>query len=513
MSKKLLIVIIPVTVLLICCLGALLFVSGNTSVNEEYMQKITTARKCLAENDIDGAIKCYRAAIELDKTQEEPYISLSEIYYNMQDLDQAINVLKLGSENTNHSSAKIENALAKYLSEAGQKDGSETKANAEPGNIINTLLLDVLSKYNYGMYHKNYTIESERYEADSYIVKYVGMDIEFKYFNTNDNSSIINAATNKPYDNAMPAEIYILNAKEIFPDLVNGTSYDEIKNLGVNNLFKSYDKGKEKNLLSFEYMNCRITVECDENGNVKGDNLYNKIEPLKDVNTKTEPDLVTVSGKIISVTDGKLVNNVKLEFRDGQNNKTGSPSYTCNAQNGEYSVELAAGNYTVKVFADGFNEEFFDLQVLNSGKTMQRDFSISPTLAAGEIRIVLEWEGTPRDLDSHLEGNSSDGHTVDISFMNKTVRYGDKVYAELDIDKTSGYGPETITLSEIAGKYTYRVHNFSKEANLNTSNAVVKVYMNGQSQPAVIRIPENISGEWWEVFTIENGELKNINGQ
>ena len=42
------------------------------------------------------------------------------------------------------------------------------------------------------------------------------------------------------------------------------------------------------------------------------------------------------------------------------------------------------------------------------------------------------------------------------------------------------------------------------------SGAVVKVY-SGSSEPITISVPSDCD-EWWDVFTIENGEIKNING-
>ena len=84
--------------------------------------------------------------------------------------------------------------------------------------------------------------------------------------------------------------------------------------------------------------------------------------------------------------------------------------------------------------------------------------------------------------------------------------------AQLDVDDTTGYGPETITINDIDGSYTYRVHKYSSDGSLITSGAIVKVYMSPDSQPMVIQVPSNVSGEWWDVFRIENGNIVDING-
>ena len=41
------------------------------------------------------------------------------------------------------------------------------------------------------------------------------------------------------------------------------------------------------------------------------------------------------------------------------------------------------------------------------------NFTISPELEEGEIRIVLTWSARPVDLDAHLEGTGSGGQSVD----------------------------------------------------------------------------------------------------
>ena len=126
------------------------------------------------------------------------------------------------------------------------------------------------------------------------------------------------------------------------------------------------------------------------------------------------------------------------------------------------------------------------------------------------IRIVLEWGATPNDLDSHLEGATKDGEEVNIYFGNTIAVSGSNTIAQLDVDDIDGYGPETITLSKPDGTYRYRVHRFSLNGSLGMSGAVVKVY-SGSSEPITITVPSDCD-EWWDVFTIENGEIKNING-
>jgi hypothetical protein len=59
-------------------------------------------------------------------------------------------------------------------------------------------------------------------------------------------------------------------------------------------------------------------------------------------------------------------------------------------------------------------------------------------------------------------------------------------YAQLDIDDTSSYGPETITIRKhpietrtedfYAGEYIYAVHHWSGDSNIPNSGAQVRIY-------------------------------------
>ena len=80
--------------------------------------------------------------------------------------------------------------------------------------------------------------------------------------------------------------------------------------------------------------------------------------------------------------------------------------------------------------------------------------------------------------------------------------------AELDVDETDGYGPETVTIYK-PGNYQYRVHDFRHEGLMGGSEAMVKIYMPDQN-PVEIQIPAG-EGDLWIVCEFEDGELKIIN--
>lgn len=138
-------------------------------------------------------------------------------------------------------------------------------------------------------------------------------------------------------------------------------------------------------------------------------------------------------------------------------------------------------------------------------------YAMSPVMLRNldGMRIVLNWGAQPSDLDSHLVHPSTH-----VYFSQKQ---GD--LANLDVDDTSSYGPETITLEKKKPgvKYLYAVHNFSEGGSQgsltlsNNSQAKVFVYV-GSSLVRTFTPPKGKAGNVWVVFGIgENGEFYDIN--
>ena len=296
------------------------------------------------------------------------------------------------------------------------------------------------------------------------------------------------------------------NISDIITINPQGMKIDELKkSAGITNAVAKYDNTLKKNIITFSCEKCTVSVETDKNGTITANTSYITVNPetVAAVARKSK-----VSGKVISVTTADIVSSAEVVVRKGKDSKDGEGAAEVSIDSGNYSVELETGDYTFEVSASGYKKEYFNVYV--SGADQEKDFSISPSLAEGEIRIVLEWGATPSDLDSHLEGTTKNGDEVSIYWMNPVATSGAKTIAQLDVDDRDGYGPETITLSELDGTYQYRVHRFSSSGSLAMSGAVVKVY-SGSSEPITISVPSDCD-EWWDVFTIENGEIKNING-
>ncbi|WP_160083194.1 YfaP family protein [Pseudomonas sp. 8AS] len=136
-------------------------------------------------------------------------------------------------------------------------------------------------------------------------------------------------------------------------------------------------------------------------------------------------------------------------------------------------------------------------------------YAISPVMQSLDgMRVVLSWGQAPADLDSH------------VAYPGNHVFFGEKLgeQANLDVDDTDSYGPETITLQKkrFGETYVYAVHDFINSTNpsanaLSASQAKVFVYV-GQSLVRTYYVPQGQRGNLWTVFRITgNGDFQDIN--
>ena len=229
----------------------------------------------------------------------------------------------------------------------------------------------------------------------------------------------------------------------------------------------------------------------------------------------------TAGGTVSNALNGRGVGGVRIRLRNNWNNTMGQyveGFETVTDSSGRYTVtDVPVGYYTVEASIDGYVTGYSNIIVLNENAKSDFDFTITPELAADEIRIVLTWGASPSDLDSHLIGRTPDNGTFNVYYSNKVYRYNGVEMANLDVDDTSSYGPETITILErIYDTYTYAVHNFSNRNSTNStalsySGAMVRVFM-GSVQVAEYHVPTDQVGTYWTVFQIDgSGRITPVN--
>lgn len=228
----------------------------------------------------------------------------------------------------------------------------------------------------------------------------------------------------------------------------------------------------------------------------------------------------SAGGIVSNALDGKGLSNVTIKLRSNWNNTSGEyyDFRTTTNSSGRYTIEdVPVGYYTVEASLNGYVTDYTNIIVLSDAERTDFDFTITPTLNEDEIRIVLTWGSSPSDLDSHLIGRTPSDGTFNVYYSDKVYRYDGVEMANLDVDDTSSYGPETITILEnIYGTYTYAVHNYSNRNSssstaLSFSGAVVRVFV-GSVQIAEYNVPTDQVGTYWTVFEIAgNGRILPIN--
>lgn len=127
-------------------------------------------------------------------------------------------------------------------------------------------------------------------------------------------------------------------------------------------------------------------------------------------------------------------------------------------------------------------------------------------LAESSATITLTWGENPRDLDSHWFVPDADADMEhQIYFSNKTEEVNGVVF-DLDVDDTSSFGPEVVTVPDFphAGTYRYVVRLFSGTGSIASSPARVELNLRGRIH---VFSPALASGdntkEYWHVFNIQ----------
>ncbi len=142
------------------------------------------------------------------------------------------------------------------------------------------------------------------------------------------------------------------------------------------------------------------------------------------------------------------------------------------------------------------------------------DTQVTACLALGEsgagVTMKLTWGARPTDLDSHLytpNGShvyyGSQGSLVSVPFAN------------LDVDDTSSYGPEVVTVVKLmVGTYKYAINNYSGQNAGLFSAASARVELSIPGRAVELFTPpatgETTSTNWWSLFEFDVDAQCNI---
>lgn len=235
-----------------------------------------------------------------------------------------------------------------------------------------------------------------------------------------------------------------------------------------------------------------------------------------------------VNAHVINAINGNSVVGATVKFRKGWNNKNGNYVKNILGQEitaqtdagGQFLVSLPTGVYTVEIQKSGFVTGYYNIVSTSEMSSGTQTMVLTPVLSEDEYRIVLTWGVEPRDLDSHLTYYNEDIRMMHVYYSNKEGYLNGQKIAELDLDDTTSYGPETVTIllnTKLLnnGTLKYSVHDFTNlfetySKSLSMSGAVVRVYK-GNDLITTYNVPQNKEGTVWHVFEITEEGISSIN--
>lgn len=227
--------------------------------------------------------------------------------------------------------------------------------------------------------------------------------------------------------------------------------------------------------------------------------------------------------KMLDVLDDEMEimenDNQTLRFFDA---KTGDPlsGASVNIEDiGDYTTDEEGkvrfpnqpdGYLKVTIEKEGYITCEFDVEIVADMIFFNR-FSVSPKLDIGSMRVALDWLETPADLDAHMVKKG----IYHISYQDTKVLSDGT--GRLDRDDLDGFGPETITISDIDdnAEYEFYVYNYTDRHDaastaLGKSKATVKIFANNEFI-GTVEVPRGPAGRKWSVFKIKNGEIEITN--
>jgi hypothetical protein len=237
-----------------------------------------------------------------------------------------------------------------------------------------------------------------------------------------------------------------------------------------------------------------VTASCtvdDSDGTPKEETYTESGTHLDYENVETSEE-GSIAGTVKDATTGDPIDGATVEIID-------SAEVTTTAADGTYSfTEVSEGAHTVRATASGFEPNEQDVDV-TSGEPAIVNFNLSPPLATGGLRIILSWNETPIDLDSHLWLPADKPYHLYYSRQGAPTCPA----ATLDVDDTDGSGPETITFEDgFDGIYRYAVYRYSNDAEFAVSGATVEVY-DDSGLIETYDLPSTAAGDsWWRPFDI-----------
>lgn len=503
-------VFLALVVLIVAAAAAVGFIVRTQMVTKQYNSYIAAGNEYYSNGDYANAIVEYQKALDTDEKKTSSYVNMSLAYVALNDYDSALSILNQGlslldSEGLEEKKAYVEDLIVKREEAASQLTEADIKALSANIKVENAVF-DMVSDYTYTDYYRDYGKVDADISGNTVSYQYENLGIIASYYNLS-GENVLTASGKEPVAKAKPCTVQFVKVSSL---LCSGEETYAVSKEKLISIFGKdaqfyQDESDQKYYVTAEYKNCRVTIETDQNGNITSETAWNQLEPINR-SAIIDDTKGKISGYVKDATTGLgMYASMKVRARNSQ---TGKIIDTLNSSSdGSFTYEGVEGKYTVEVSADGYITEYYDIEVVNGQVKTGENIVLSPVMDQGEIRIVLTWGAYPADLDSHTDGKSSDGSSFSIDFRNRS----EMNIGLLDVDDTSGYGPETTTISDTGSEFDFYVEDYLRTGTITQSDAVVKVYLGGSAQPQTFTVPASGSGNVWNVFKYKDGRITAVN--
>lgn len=464
--------------------AAALYLTSNMG-SAGYQKKIEIARQCLSREDYDGAISAYYEAIEMDESKDTAYLGLADLYESRGEMTYMNYVLDLGVRRS--GSAELNSRLRDL--------GAYLINRKDEGGILQTNedLLLRLADYNYQTIRRDY---GDAPSADAIEETY--LEGRFQKLVYAESGVVFYFTDNAMADISRPQEVHLNDLSVLFSGVQESLSLSELESLDVE---------PEQTTLSgigkairFVMDGCEVLLPCQSDGETVLRDAVVYILPM-DHREEDAGATHVVTGEIIDATTGAGVPDVNVRIlRNGT-----EIDQTVSDSSGAYRLEkLQPGDYELICEAEDYISADLDCDVSEWKSETEQNVTLVPELEGGMIRLVLTWGQSPSDLDSYLFCDEGV-----VWFGARSVSNSEGKVADLDLDDTDSYGPETTTIYQPQGEYHFMVQDFRHEGRMGSSDATVSVYI-GDALVETIEVDSDVT-DYWDVCVIEDGELTVIN--
>ena len=472
-----------------------------TGSNEKlYTKRVSEAKEYFLDGNYEESVLAYKEAIRIIPEKAAAYSGLAQVYDKQGYKNLAILQIQEGITATNGDPG-LKQMLVTYESILNgpvsvQDEGVKVMTQSEEPELL-TQLLNYYSVSTYADYLKTHeVIEKKIGEDGSIVLRHTGFDAEFRYYNTPYQPQAVVNGSISP--NGAPSEIVVSKALRLF-NASEPLTYEELTRMDVQ------DPVMTANLITFTYAGSEIAIECNEEGMIDEDSQA-VIRPAVSLGQE-QKDRTHVTGTVINAQNKNGIGDVTLTFYQGDAQESNVAGTAVTAEDGSYEIYLAPADYTVILVCEGFADLEQNLYVGGYADELSQDFIMSANADSGEIRLVMTWGSYPIDLDSYLIGTASTGEDVFINFQNPVAEADGKTAAELDLDDTDGFGPETITIYDTKGTYDYAIFDFMNTGEIGVAEASVTVYYPDGSSDVINMSYDDGQYNTWNVLHIEDGKV------